>query len=171
MAMKENEYVSVLKKYAVFSGRASRREYWMFVLYNTIVSFVFGLVVGVIAQATKNQNLSALANLYSIAVFIPSIALTTRRMHDTGKNGWFQLIPIYSFILTLTAGNKMDNKYGADPYGGGMGQAPAGGMPSQPMQQMQQSTQPMQQPTPGTPTYTPIAPTAPTDQPPQNPIG
>jgi uncharacterized membrane protein YhaH (DUF805 family) len=166
--MKENEYISVLKKYAVFSGRASRREYWMFVLYNTLVAFVFGLVVGVLATATKNDNLSALSNLYSIAVFIPSIALTTRRMHDTGKSGWFQIIPFYGFILTFIAGDKMDNKYGPDPYGHGMGAAPAQGMPMN--GQAPQPMQPMNPVVPGTPVQ-PVSPAAPVDQPPQNPVG
>lgn len=103
-----NYYLKVLKNYATFSGRARRKEYWMFVLFNTIFAFVFGLVCGLI-------ELPELANLYSLAVLLPSIAVGVRRMHDVGKSGWFLLIPIYNFILAVTEGEKGENQYGQDP--------------------------------------------------------
>lgn len=105
-----NYYLNVLRNYATFSGRARRSEYWYFVLFNGIISFVFGFVCGLI-------QVPELANLYSLAVLIPSIAVGVRRMHDVGKSGWFLLIPIYNLILTFTEGENGENQYGPDPKG------------------------------------------------------
>ncbi len=110
-----NYYFEVLKKYAVFSGRASRKEYWMFSLFNIIIMFVLGLILAVIGITYEKADL--LVNIYSLAVALPSIAVTIRRMHDVNKSGWFMLIPFYNFILTVTDGTKGDNKYGPDPKG------------------------------------------------------
>ena len=110
-----NYYFKVLQNYATFSGRARRKEYWMFVLFNVIVSFVFGFVCGFIGIPELANLYTLLANLYTLAVLLPSIAVGVRRMHDVGKSGWFLLIPIYNFILAVTEGEKGENKYGADP--------------------------------------------------------
>lgn len=103
-----NYYISVLQNYATFSGRARRKEYWMFFLFNMIFSFIFGFICGLI-------GVPELANLYTLVVLLPSIAVAVRRMHDVGKSGWFILIPIYNFVLAVTEGDKGDNEYGADP--------------------------------------------------------
>jgi uncharacterized membrane protein YhaH (DUF805 family) len=103
-----NYYFKVLNNYATFSGRARRKEYWMFFLFNMIFAFLFGLVCGLL-------GVPDLAQLYSLAMFIPSIAVGVRRMHDVGKSGWFLLIPIYNFILAVSEGEKQVNQYGADP--------------------------------------------------------
>jgi uncharacterized membrane protein YhaH (DUF805 family) len=101
-------FLKVLRQYADFNGRARRKEYWMFVLFNTIFAFIFGFVCGLIGAPD-------LAQLYSLAVLIPSIAVGVRRMHDVGKSGWFLLIPIYNFILAVSEGEKGENQYGANP--------------------------------------------------------
>lgn len=100
--------VFFLQNYATFTGRARRSEYWYFVLFNIIISFGFGFICGLI-------QVPELANIYTLAVFIPSIAVGVRRMHDVGKSGWFILIPIYNLILACTEGTQGDNEYGADP--------------------------------------------------------
>jgi uncharacterized membrane protein YhaH (DUF805 family) len=105
-----NYYLEVLKKYAQFSGRSRRSEYWYFALFSTIISLV--LTYGGLALGT-----SLLGNVYSLAVLIPSIAVGVRRMHDVGKSGWFLLIPIYNLILACTDGTPSDNEYGPDPKG------------------------------------------------------
>jgi uncharacterized membrane protein YhaH (DUF805 family) len=103
-----NYYLKVLQNYATFTGRARRSEYWYFFLFNLIISFVLGFVGGI-------MDTTVLANIYSLVVLIPSIAVGVRRMHDVGKSGWFILIPIYNFILALTEGEKGENEYGIDP--------------------------------------------------------
>ncbi len=109
-----NWYLTVLKKYAVFSGRARRKEYWYFVLFNFIIGVILGFIEGLSGINPEGKG-SILANIYSLAILIPSIAVGVRRMHDVGKSGWFLLIPIYNFILTVTGGDKGDNQYGPDP--------------------------------------------------------
>lgn len=101
-------YLEVLKKYAVFQGRARRSEYWYFTLF----SLIFAIVLSVIGTYIGSQLLYA---LYWLAVFVPSIAVSVRRMHDVDKSGWFILIPIYNLILCCTAGTEGPNQYGSDP--------------------------------------------------------
>ena len=105
-------YIKVVRdNYANFKGRASREEYWMFVLFNIIfifaISFIEGFLFGLYS--------SILSDLYVLALLVPSIAVGIRRMHDTGKSGWFLLIPIYNFILAVTQGESNSNKYGEVP--------------------------------------------------------
>jgi uncharacterized membrane protein YhaH (DUF805 family) len=101
-------YLNVLKNYVNFDGRARRKEYWMFVLFNAIISFILGMIGGII-------NFDLLGSIYSLAILLPTIAVAVRRMHDVGKSGWYILIPIYNFILSVTEGDKGSNKYGSDP--------------------------------------------------------
>lgn len=109
-----NWYIKVLKQYAVFNGRARRKEYWMFFLFNIIIVMILGFIEG-IANINPTSDDSILASIYQLAILIPSIAVGVRRMHDVGKSGWFLLIPIYNFILAVTDGDKGSNEYGADP--------------------------------------------------------
>ena len=101
-------YLKALQNYATFKGRASRSEYWYFVLFNVIFSIVLGFVSGIV-------DLPILYTIYSLALLIPSIAVAVRRMHDVGKSGWFILIPIYDLILACTHGVKGENEYGTEP--------------------------------------------------------
>lgn len=103
-----NWYIKALRQYGDFNGRATRQEYWMFVLFNFLISFVVGFICGFI-------GVPELVNLYSLAVLVPSIAVGVRRMHDVGKSGWFLLIPIYNLILAVTEGEKGENEYGQEP--------------------------------------------------------
>ena len=105
----------VLKKYAEFNGRARRREYWMFVLANFIVSVVLGIIANLI-------HASFLSVIYLLAIIVPGIALSIRRMHDINKSGWWilvGLIPligwIWLIILAVQEGTKGPNTYGPDP--------------------------------------------------------
>lgn len=114
-------YLKVLRNYAVFSGRARRKEYWMFVLFNVI----FGGVAVVIDNAIGSGEPSGVVSgLYSLAVVIPSIAVTVRRLHDVGKSGWWILIAIVPLIgsiwlLVLLASDSEpgENQYGPNPKG------------------------------------------------------
>ena len=110
-----NYYFKVLQNYVTFTGRARRKEYWMFVLFNVIIAIILGIIDRVIGSYNYETRQGLFSNLYSLAILLPSIAVGIRRMHDVGKSGWFMLIPIYDLILACTEGDKGDNKYGADP--------------------------------------------------------
>jgi len=89
-------YINVLKKYAVFKGRATRAEYWYFVLFNVIASIILGIISKIISD---QKNI--LGNIYGLAVIIPSIAVSVRRFHDIGKTGWWVL---YFSLMCLAIG-------------------------------------------------------------------
>jgi uncharacterized membrane protein YhaH (DUF805 family) len=101
-------YLEVLKKYAVFSGRARRKEYWYFALFYTLFAIVAAFI-GVLIKVP------VLYSLFVLAMRVPSVAVGVRRMHDVNKSGWFLLIPIYSLILAFTDGDQGPNRYGSDP--------------------------------------------------------
>lgn len=109
-------YIKVLKNYAVFEGRASRQEYWMFALFNIIISIGIGFLTGILSSVTKTDQ-TILGNIYSLAVLIPGIAVAIRRMHDTDRNGWWCIVPIAGLIFAIEAGQVGQNKYGPDPKG------------------------------------------------------
>jgi uncharacterized membrane protein YhaH (DUF805 family) len=101
-------YIKVLTNYATFGGRARRKEYWMFFLFNILI----GVILTIIGM---QAGFESLGNLYSLVVLIPGIAVAVRRMHDVNKSGWYCLIPIYNLILACTEGTQGDNEYGPDP--------------------------------------------------------
>jgi uncharacterized membrane protein YhaH (DUF805 family) len=126
-------YVKVLKQYVDFSGRARRREYWMFVLINVVILIVLSLIDTLLGtggfRATSGggsfyaaNSLGLLSGLYTLAVLLPSIAVTVRRLHDTDRTGWWILlgfIPIIGGIVLLVfyvlEGTRGPNRYGPDP--------------------------------------------------------
>jgi len=107
-------FIGALKKYADFSGRARRKEYWMFILFYVI--FYVGLVV-----IDSIIGIVLLSSLYSLALLIPSISIAARRLHDTGRSGWWQLIAfipligIIILIVFLAQEGHEENKYGVNP--------------------------------------------------------
>jgi uncharacterized membrane protein YhaH (DUF805 family) len=101
-------YLEVLKKYVQFEGRARRKEYWYFALFSALFSIL-------LAVAGLALGLRWLQLAYSLAVTLPYLAVSVRRMHDVDKSGWFLLIPIYNLILALTPGTEGPNRFGPDP--------------------------------------------------------
>lgn len=121
-----NHYINVLKKYATFSGRATRSEYWYFVLiYSITYTILMGIdfAIGTFSkQLMENGSfLGFLSTAYSLVLFLPSLAVTIRRLHDINKSAWWILlifVPIIGFILLLIylcTNSKEDNKYGVNP--------------------------------------------------------
>lgn len=113
-----NYYIGCWKKFAEFSGRARRTEYWMFILFNFIVSLGVGLVDALLGTG------GILGGLYNLAVLIPSFAVCARRLHDTDRSGWWMLIgliPIIGWIILLvflvTDSKPGANRFGANPKG------------------------------------------------------
>jgi len=106
-------FVEAFQKYAVFSGRARRMEYWMFHLFNWIVLLFVLLVVTPMGEA--NDVVAGLFVLYAFAVILPSFAVAIRRMHDTDHSGWWIMVPVANFVLTLLPGTPGPNRFGPDP--------------------------------------------------------
>jgi len=111
-----NWYLEALKKYAEFSGRSRRMEYWMFFLFNFIIAIALA-IVDVILGTT-----GILGGLYGLAVLIPGITVSVRRLHDTDHSGWWLLIglvPVIGLIVLLVfmvmSGNAGENRFGSDP--------------------------------------------------------
>lgn len=113
-------YLAVLKKYAEFSGRARRTEYWMFVLFNCIFGFVAAILDSIMGGAGWGRG--PISIIYMLAMILPGLAVSVRRLHDVGKSGWFvlvSLIPIigYIWLLVLLCGDSQQesNQYGENP--------------------------------------------------------
>jgi uncharacterized membrane protein YhaH (DUF805 family) len=96
-----NWYLRVLRKYAVFSGRACRKEFWLFVLFNWIISLVLGLIDGVAGLVDAQSKYGILRSLYILAVLLPGVAVTVRRLHDTGRSGWWLAIFIGTPVIAV----------------------------------------------------------------------
>ncbi|MDB4607808.1 DUF805 domain-containing protein [bacterium] len=113
-------YLKALKNYANFSGRARRKEYWLFTLWNIVIYFVL-LILGAMGGFLPEGAEVALGGLYMLAVFIPGLAVFVRRMHDTGRSGWWFLLNFVPFgaivvIVFLAQDSNPDaNKYGENP--------------------------------------------------------
>lgn len=109
-------YTDVLKKYVDFSGRARRQEYWMFFLFNLAALIIAAILDGVIGSSPL------IYALYALATFLPNLGVTVRRLHDSGKSGWWilvALIPlvggIWLLVLLATEGQPNPNQYGPSP--------------------------------------------------------
>lgn len=118
-------YFMVLKKYAQFKGRSRRKEYWMFMLFNLVISFALGFLGGFIEayfNIGTDMDLGLLASLYILLTLVPSLAVSIRRLHDTNHSGWWLLIAIIPFaglwILWLLCkdSDHTENRYGPIPY-------------------------------------------------------
>ncbi|MDR1816732.1 MAG: DUF805 domain-containing protein [Puniceicoccales bacterium] len=127
-----NYYLGCWKKYAVFDGRARRREYWFFTLFNVLVSCAVQLLGVLLGRSLSSggamsefETLSVVVLLspgYSLAVLLPSLAVSVRRLHDTGRSGWnllWMLLPIIGyivlFVFTVLDSQPGPNKYGPNP--------------------------------------------------------
>ena len=114
-------YTEVLKKYAVFSGRARRKEYWIFTLVSLVISIILRLIDERLGFADGNEW-GPLSGLYTLAVLIPGLAVSVRRLHDTGRSGWWMLAnlipcvgPIILLIFMIQDSQPGANQYGPNP--------------------------------------------------------
>lgn len=117
-----NWYLEVLKKYAVFGGRARRKEYWFFILFNMIFAIVAMIVDNVLGIAIEGLGYGPIYILYGLAILLPNLAVHVRRLHDVGKSGWFFFITfipivgaIWLLVLLCRDGVQGDNQYGPNP--------------------------------------------------------
>ena len=104
-------------KYATFSGRASRSEYWFFYLF-TIIASIVTWVIDTMLLGYSAENTGAISLIFQIIIILPSIAVGARRLHDIGKSGWWQLLilTLIGIILLIvwfaTIGSSKKNNYG-----------------------------------------------------------
>ena len=111
-------YLKAFRQYADFKGRAQRKEYWMFALFNLVIMIVLTLVGG----GGEGGLGDVLSGIYSLAVLVPSVAVTVRRLHDIGKSGWWMLItliplvgPLIMLFFMVKDSQPGTNEYGPNP--------------------------------------------------------
>jgi uncharacterized membrane protein YhaH (DUF805 family) len=117
-------YLEVLKKYAVFEGRAGRKEYWFFILFNILISMALGYVDWLTGNINPETGLGILSGIYALGVMIPGMAVSVRRLHDTDRSGWWLLITfvpvigaiVFLYFMVLDS-NPESNEYGPSPKG------------------------------------------------------
>lgn len=114
-----NWYLAVLKKYADFNGRARRKEYWLFFLFNILVSVALSIIDSILGTGRGESGTGLLGGLYVLAIFLPSLAVSVRRLHDTGRSGWWMLISLIPVIgsLVLFVFFCFDSQTGTNRYG------------------------------------------------------
>jgi uncharacterized membrane protein YhaH (DUF805 family) len=106
-------FIGALKKYADFSGRARRKEYWMFILIYMVINVILALL-----------GMDIISGIVALALLIPSLSIGARRLHDTGRSGWWQLIylvPLIGLIVMivfLVQDSHDTNDYGVNPKAG-----------------------------------------------------
>lgn len=114
-----NWYLKVLRNYAVFSGRARRKEYWYFFLFNLIITMLLMSLDNFIWLFSQTYEIGLFTSIYSLVVFIPSVAVLVRRLHDSGRSAWWlllALIPIIGCIILLVFA-VVDSEPGTNEYG------------------------------------------------------
>ena len=118
-----------LHKYADFSGRAPRAEYWWFYLMVIIGYFVASILDSFVGTGGMMGTFGVLTMIVMLGLLLPSIAAGVRRLHDTDRSGWWLLIAIIPLIglvliyFLVLEGTKGDNRFGADPYAGELARA------------------------------------------------
>jgi uncharacterized membrane protein YhaH (DUF805 family) len=138
-------YPEALMKYAVFEGRARRREYWYFILFTSIIGIILNAADMATGTIYNREDIGLFGGIFGLAVFIPSITVTVRRLHDTDRSGWWSLIAfipsigliilrtdrsdwwsliafiplligsIILLVFTVQEGTQGENRYGGDP--------------------------------------------------------
>lgn len=125
-------FIKAFRQYADFSGRASRQEFWMFVLFNLLFAMAWALVAGLLTgllgdsfnQESRLMFMYKLIAIYYAVTTVPAMAVGVRRLHDTGRSGWWMLIglvplvgSIWLIVLMCSDDNPGDNRYGSPPDG------------------------------------------------------
>lgn len=114
-----NWYLKVIKNYVGFSGRARRKEYWMYTLFSLIFYIIAAILDNILGTAIQGVGYGLFYILYLLATLLPSLAVAIRRLHDVGKSGWMifiSIIPIIGAIWLLVL-MVMDSKPGENKYG------------------------------------------------------
>ena len=115
-------YFRVLAKYAVFRGRARRKEYWIYILFNVIFSIILAFVDMSMDTFDTKTGVGLFGTIYAAVLILPSMAVTVRRLHDIGRSGWWILIPIVPilgailmFAFLVQDSDPGENRFGPNP--------------------------------------------------------
>lgn len=115
-------FTHVIRNYVNFSGRARRKEFWMFVLFAFLFSVAAGIIDNTLGTTDETGTTGVFSGLFGLFLLLPSLAVSARRLQDTGKSGFWlflYLIPVIGFIVILIfcilPGNEGRNKFGPDP--------------------------------------------------------
>ncbi len=113
-----NWYLEVLKKYVVFTGRARRKEYWMFALFQIIIFVILSIIDSTLGL-TIGEGMGILYSIYALATLLPSLGVSVRRLHDTGRSAWWLLISFIPLLgaLVLLVFMVLDSQPGDNEYG------------------------------------------------------
>lgn len=117
-----NCFLQALQKYATFSGRARRSEYWYFFLMYLLIFVLLAIVDGITGSFSAKSGVGLLSGVFALAMLLPSLAVGVRRLHDIGRSGWWLLIAfvpliggIVLLLFAVKVGTPGDNEYGATP--------------------------------------------------------
>lgn len=117
-----NWYVKCLRQYTDFTGRARRKEYWMYTLFNVIIVALLAGIDYLLGWFSIEYRIGVLSGIYYLAVLLPGLAVCVRRLHDIGKSGWYYLLglipivgPIILLVYYCTEGDRFENAWGEDP--------------------------------------------------------
>lgn len=105
-------YIQGFKKYAVFSGRSGRTEYWMFVLYDLLMLAAIAILEGLLTGAGKA---GIAVTLYKLGSLLPFCAVYVRRLHDIGRSGWWIWVPVVNFVMCCFDSQAEESEYGSSP--------------------------------------------------------
>ena len=115
-------FIKSIYKYAKFSGRAQRKEFWMYTLFYIIFGTILWYIDTTHSVNIGNDKYGILFLFYNLVLLLPTLGVSVRRLHDVDESGWMLLlfvIPVIGFlwllVLFLTTGSKKDNKYGKSP--------------------------------------------------------
>lgn len=113
------EFLTVLRRWSDFAGRSTRREYWMYTLVLIIISFVLGILDGIILGEAALSQFLTFGNVFSLATLVPSISVSVRRLHDIDRSGWWFLLAftIIGLLVLIywacVASDEGENRFGA----------------------------------------------------------
>ena len=115
-----NWFITALKKYATFSGRSQRSEYWYFLLFYLIIYLVLAVVDGITGSFSAKSGIGLLTGIFSLAMLLPGLSVAVRRLHDTGRSGWWIFIGLIPLIggIVLIVFLVQDSEAGANRFGG-----------------------------------------------------